>query len=100
MCAIDVALNEKREEITRLEDEIRADEPAVLQMSLDELRSLNDHLAEDLRILVDKFPPPTSSPKAMDRKLKSETLVVDQGVSGIIRFHHRKTNLLETDPRI
>ena len=68
MCAIDVALNEKREEITRLEDEIRADEPAVLQMSLDELRSLNDHLAEDLRILVDKFPPPTSSPKAMDRK--------------------------------
>ena len=73
MCAIDVALNEKREEITRLEDEIRADEPAVLQMSLDELRSLNDHLAEDLRILVDKFPP--VSPKAMDRKIKSETLV-------------------------
>merc|ERR1711935_501181 len=57
VCIIDVELNETREEITRLEDEIRRDEPEVLQMSLAELRSVNDHLAEDLRILADKFPP-------------------------------------------
>ena len=54
-------LNETREEITRLEDEIRRDEPEVLQMSLAELRSVNDHLAEDLRILADKFPPATKA---------------------------------------
>merc|ERR1711937_794423 len=39
-------------------------------MSLNELRSLNDHLAEDLRILADKFPP--TSPKCIDQSEADE----------------------------
>merc|ERR1711935_140565 len=67
VCIIDVELNETREEITRLEDEIRRDEPEVLQMSLAELRSVNDHLAEDLRILADKFPPASKTFESKSR---------------------------------
>ena len=69
VCAIDVALNEKREEISRLEEEICRDQPEILQMTNSELRLLNDHLAEDLRILVRKFPTSPSVPpsQAVDK---------------------------------
>ena len=76
VCAIDVALNEKREEISRLEAEIRCDQPEILQMTNSELRQLNDHLAEDLRILVRKFPTSPSVPpsQAVDKLFSNQLL--------------------------
>ena len=46
-----------------MENEIREfDEPGVIQMTASDLRQLNAQLAEDLKLLAEKFP--NSSPRA------------------------------------
>jgi len=82
VCAIDVALNEKREEISRLEEEIRADQPEILQMTNSELRLLNDHLAEDLRILVRKFPTSPTPSQCIEQSEVQEVQAEIESMSG------------------
>ena len=74
---IEVELNEMREEIKRLKEEIN--DPEITSLTLEQLQELNCKLAEDVQVLAERFPrqSPTalredSASKEMDEYFKAD----------------------------